>query len=42
MLQWLQTASDAALNDPLALFVGILIGGIVGYLAGYSSGRYAM
>jgi len=39
MLDWLGSATDTAFRDPLALFLGVLVGLVIGYLVGLSSAR---
>ena len=37
MLDWIQGASNAIAREPIAFFVGIVVGALVGYLVGVSS-----
>jgi hypothetical protein len=37
MLDWIQGASNAIMREPVAFFVGLLIGALAGYLVGVSS-----
>ena len=37
MLNWIQGAPDAIMREPVAFFVGIVLGALVGYVIGVST-----
>ena len=37
MLDWIEGASSAIVREPIAFFVGLVIGALAGYLIGVSS-----